>query len=67
MAKCAQYVLQKWAGIKAYKNCLKNGYLTTSCLLSHHGRGAYLIANKQFFLQYPSTHPYIHVERHDIV
>src|SRR6218665_3973060 len=27
----------------------KNGYLTTSCLSSHHGKGAYLIANKKFF------------------
>jgi len=32
----------------------KNGYLTTSCLLSHHGRGAYLKSNKKFFLQYPN-------------
>jgi len=36
-------------GSKLNKIVLKNGYLTTSCLLSHQGRGAYLKANKKFF------------------
>ena len=48
MAKCTQYVWQKWVEGQNLTKLFKNCYSTTSCLLSYHRSGAKLKSKKTF-------------------